>query len=73
MKRPSLASIWTPRTYNWLARYYDRLSIIFSPEIGHQAILEDIDPGSILDAGCGTGSLLELANRQGMECYCMDA
>ena len=72
MKRLSLARIWTPGTYNWLARYYDRLSVIFSPEIGHQTILGGIGPGSILDVGCGTGSLLELANRQGMECYGLD-
>lgn len=73
MKRFTLAWIWTPRTYSWLARFYDRLSVIFSPAAGHQQVLSELENGCILDAGCGTGSLLEIASQRGLECYGLDS
>jgi len=64
--------MWTPRTYNWLSTYYDRFSAIFSPEIGHRAILRDLKPGSLLDIGCGTGTLIARAAEIGMDCSGLD-
>jgi ubiquinone/menaquinone biosynthesis C-methylase UbiE len=72
MSKFTMARIWTPRTYNWLSRYYDRFSAIFSPEIGHRAILRDLKPGSLLDVGCGTGTLIAKAGEIGMDCSGLD-
>lgn len=72
MKHLSLSGIWTPRTYNWLAKYYDKVSFLFSPEISHKVILEDLKEGLLLDVGCGTGRLLSLAAEIGMASYGLD-
>ena len=73
MKRFTLARIWSPRTYSWLAKYYDRLAVLFSPAAGQQEVLSELETGCILDAGCGTGSLLELASQRGLECFGLDS
>lgn len=74
MRRFSLASIWTPKTYDKLSRYYDRLDWLFSPATGdsHSVVLKGMGPGSILDVGCGTGILLARAREIGLTCYGLD-
>ena len=72
MRRFSIAGIWMPKTYDWLAKYYDRLSILFSPNIGHQELSKELNPGRILDVGCGTGTLLARADKNGMTCFGLD-
>ena len=74
MPRFSLASIWTPKMYNWLSRSYDTLASMIAPggEQAQQKLVEDLHPGMILDVGCGTGSLLALADERGLVCYGLD-
>jgi len=72
VRRVSIAGIWTPKTYDWLAKYYDRLSILFSPTIGHQELSKEMNPGRILDVGCGTETLLARADKNGMTCFGLD-
>jgi ubiquinone/menaquinone biosynthesis C-methylase UbiE len=74
MRSFSLARIWTPKTYDWISRYYDRLGWLFSPSAldVHSRLLEGIGPGSILDVGCGTGTLLDRAREMGLACYGVD-
>lgn len=70
----SLAKIWTPKLYNWLSRRYDSLTSMIAPG-GEQAqykLVDDLNPGMILDVGCGTGSLLALADERGLECFGLD-
>ena len=42
MRRFTLARIWTPKTYDRLSRFYDRLDWLFSPATGdsHSKLLE---------------------------------
>jgi ubiquinone/menaquinone biosynthesis C-methylase UbiE len=74
MSQFTLARIWSPKMYNWLSRRYDSLSWMFAPggEEAQQMLVKDIDCGSILDIGCGTGTLLALASSKGLDCYGLD-
>lgn len=74
MKRLSAAGIWRPRLYDLLAGRYDRLFKLFFPmgEEGYRRVLDGLDSGSIMDAACGTGTLLAMAQSKGMRCYGID-
>jgi ubiquinone/menaquinone biosynthesis C-methylase UbiE len=41
-------------------------------EIGRKRIVEKLTSGSVLDVACGTGTLLEMAGKKGLECYGID-
>jgi ubiquinone/menaquinone biosynthesis C-methylase UbiE len=41
-------------------------------EKGRERIVEKLTNGSVLDVACGTGTLLELAKKKGLECYGVD-
>jgi len=65
---------WTPAFYSKLSKYYDKLAPIFLP-IGERAkkrVVEAFGTGSVLDIACGTGTLLALAHRKGLDCYGID-
>jgi ubiquinone/menaquinone biosynthesis C-methylase UbiE len=66
--------IWTTKTYNRLSKYYDKFMRIFFPlgEKGRERIVERLEVGSILDVGCGTGTLLALATIKGLRCFGID-
>jgi ubiquinone/menaquinone biosynthesis C-methylase UbiE len=74
MKRFSLARIWTPRLYDLVAGQYDRFFKLLFPmaEEGYRRVLDGLDSGSIMDAACGTGTLLAMAQARGMHCYGID-
>jgi ubiquinone/menaquinone biosynthesis C-methylase UbiE len=74
MSRFTLAKIWSPKMYNWLSKHYDSLASLFAPGgvEAQQRLVEDMDQGSILDIGCGTGTLLELARSRNLDCYGLD-
>jgi ubiquinone/menaquinone biosynthesis C-methylase UbiE len=63
---------WTPQTYNKISKYYDTFSWLVSPKGSHQKIIEGLNTGSILDVACGTGTLLALAQANGLKCYGLD-
>ena len=60
--------------YNRLSRYYDTFMKFFFPvgEKGRERIVEKLTSGSVLDVACGTGTLLEMAGKKGLECYGID-
>ena len=72
----SLSSVirWTPRVYDRLARFYDIFARCFLPygEKGRLRVVEGLSSGSIVDVGCGTGTLLAMASANGLECYGID-
>ena len=72
-RRPP-ATIWTAATYNRIARYYDAVFKLVLPiaEKARYGLLKDLEPGSILDVACGTGTLLAMAYRRGLTCYGID-
>lgn len=74
MKQLSLGRIWTPRTYDRIAKRYDTFSWLVSPvgENAQKRVLKGLPSGSILDVGCGTGTLLALAGANGHRCYGVD-
>lgn len=41
-------------------------------EKGREKIVEKLTSGSVLDVACGTGTLLELAGKKGLECFGID-
>jgi ubiquinone/menaquinone biosynthesis C-methylase UbiE len=74
MSKRTQPRIWTTKTYNRLSRYYDKLMKYFYPigEKGREKIVEKLTSGSVLDVACGTGTLLEMAKKKGLECYGID-
>ena len=74
MSKRTQPRIWTTKTYNRLSRYYDKFMKYFFPigEIGREKIVEKLTCGSVLDVACGTGTLLEMAKKKGLECYGID-
>lgn len=65
---------WTPDFYSKLSKNYDVLAPIFL-QIGEKAkkkVAEALDEGSVLDIACGTGALLEIANKKGLDCFGID-
>jgi ubiquinone/menaquinone biosynthesis C-methylase UbiE len=66
--------VWTTRTYNRLAKIYDLFMRVFFPigEKGRQRIVEQLQAGSVLDVGCGTGTLLSLASAKASSCFGAD-
>jgi ubiquinone/menaquinone biosynthesis C-methylase UbiE len=65
---------WTPKLYSKISKHYDFLYRLLFPigNKGHEAVLEGLDQGTILDVACGTGILLSKASRFGMVCYGLD-
>ena len=74
MSKRTQPRIWTTKTYNRLSRYYDKFMKYFYPigEKGREKIVEKLTSGSVLDVACGTGTLLEMAKKKGLECYGID-
>lgn len=66
--------IWTTKTFDRLSKYYDKFMRVFFPigEKGRKRIVERLEAGSILDVGCGTGTLLALASQKGLRCFGID-
>jgi ubiquinone/menaquinone biosynthesis C-methylase UbiE len=66
--------VWTTRTYDRLAKYYDFfMRVAFRVgEKGRERIVGRLGVGSILDVACGTGTLLTMAHEKGLECYGID-
>ena len=74
MKKKTQPKVWTTKTYNRLSRYYDTFMKLFFPigEKGRERIVDKMESGSVLDVACGTGTLLEMANKKGLKCYGID-
>lgn len=74
MSNGSHPKIWTTKTYDRLSKHYDNFMRLFFPigEKGRVSIVERLDAGSVLDAGCGTGTLLSLASAKGLRCFGID-
>jgi ubiquinone/menaquinone biosynthesis C-methylase UbiE len=74
MKRLTLAGIWTPATYDRLSKYYDSLAGLLFPSVEEtqERALGGLSAGSILDVGCGTGTLLAVAHAHGLACHGLD-
>lgn len=74
MKRLTLAGIWTPATYDRLSKYYDALTGLLFPSVegAQETVLRGLSAGSILDVGCGTGTLLSVAHAYDLECHGLD-
>jgi len=65
---------WTPSRYDRLAKNYDRFAEWFFPigEQGRERVTTGLVSGQILDVACGTGVLLESADRSGVKCLGVD-
>ena len=74
MRERSQPKVWTTRTYDRLAKYYDLFMRVCVPvgEKGRERIVERLSAGSVLDVACGTGTLLAMAHEKGLECYGID-
>ncbi len=74
MRGSSQPGVWTARTFDRLAKYYDFFMRVFFPvgEKGRERIVERLSAGSILDVACGTGTLLAMAYEKGLKCYGID-
>lgn len=74
MSDNSKPKIWTTKTFDRLSKYYDKFMRIFFPigEKGRVRIVERLEAGSVLDAGCGTGTLLALASTKRLRCFGID-
>jgi ubiquinone/menaquinone biosynthesis C-methylase UbiE len=66
--------IWKTKTYDRLSKYYDKFMRLFFPigEKGRESIVERLKTGSVLDVGCGTGTLLALASLKELRCFGVD-
>jgi ubiquinone/menaquinone biosynthesis C-methylase UbiE len=65
---------WTPEFYSKLSTHYDDLAPIFLP-IGEKAkkrVADALEAGTVLDIACGTGTLLAMARKKGLECFGID-
>lgn len=71
----SLAGIWTPKLYDRIAKNYDRFTWLVSPggEQAYHRVVAHLRDGSLLDVGCGTGTLLAMAQANGLRCYGLDS
>jgi ubiquinone/menaquinone biosynthesis C-methylase UbiE len=74
MFRLSLARIWTPGFYNRIARFYDRIAGLIAPEgkVAQRKMVDDLMDGTLLDVGCGTGTLLAMAGKRGLKTFGID-
>jgi ubiquinone/menaquinone biosynthesis C-methylase UbiE len=74
MSDSSQPKVWTTKTFDRLSKYYDKFMRVFFPigEKGRVRIVERLEAGSVLDAGCGTGTLLALASAKGLRCFGID-
>jgi ubiquinone/menaquinone biosynthesis C-methylase UbiE len=74
MKQVKAAQIWTPRLYNRLAPLYDRLfdRLFALAALARERVAAGLRQGTVLDVGCGTGTLLALAGARGMQCFGID-
>jgi ubiquinone/menaquinone biosynthesis C-methylase UbiE len=74
MGERSQPRVWTPRTYDGLAKFYDLFMRVLFPagEKGRERIVERLSAGSVLDVACGTGTLLAMAHGKGLDCYGID-
>ena len=74
MRKRTQPKVWTKKTYNRLAKYYDLFMRVSVPvgEKGRERIVERLSTGSVLDVACGTGTLLAMAHEKGLECYGID-
>lgn len=74
MSDTSQPMVWTTKTYDRLSKYYDKFMRVLFPigEKGRVKIVERLEAGSVLDVGCGTGTLLALASNKGLRCFGID-
>ena len=74
MSDRSHPKIWTTKTYDRLSKYYDGFMRIFFPigEKGRVRIVERLETGSVIDVGCGSGTLLGIASAKGLRCFGID-
>ena len=74
MSGRSHPKIWTTKTYDRLSKYYDGFMRILFPigEKGRDHIVEKLETGSVMDVGCGTGTLLGNASAKGLRCFGID-
>jgi ubiquinone/menaquinone biosynthesis C-methylase UbiE len=72
-KRKSVIK-WTPTLYDRLSKYYDRLARWLFPigDVGRERVVTGLEIGSLLDIACGTGTLLEKAHQNGLQCTGID-
>ena len=65
---------WTPSLYDALSRVYDHLAQWLFPigDVGRERVVSGLVSGRILDIACGTGTLLEKAHQNGMQCIGVD-
>lgn len=74
MKHSSSIINWTPEFYDSLSSRYDLLARYLFPigEKGRKRVVERVEPGLVLDVACGTGSLLQMADESGTQCFGID-
>ena len=63
---------WSTRTYDLVSSFYDLLLSLAFPMAAkaQHRVVQGLKPGaSILDIACGTGSVLAMAAKAGLECY----
>lgn len=64
----------TPKIYDKIAKCYDPFLSCFFPvaQKAQKRVVENLNPGSILDVACGTGSVLAMAYKRGLKCHGID-